>query len=294
MSGALASGKRHRAPGKRPAPPGSASLSASELFVSESLDLQDALTAVLQLAGSSPAPPNAYATPAAPTPSAPAPKRPPAKRSAPPGSASLSASAEKLFMSESLDTQNTLENNVTAEEVIEMIVLLVWPSAVPRACAETEGLTQVHLAATQSAYHTSTTYVYQKTEQELGRFPTAEALAAPQLQAPQLQLTSAAMLAPPAPTAAPPPVGPVRWTTRVLPIGIPVGIPMPLPGRRVHLPPKLPRLRPQGLSYPTAPPSATAAPSRAPELLTAAAALRSFVEQYLESISVLRAAPAPA
>ena len=175
-------------------------------------------------------------------------------------------------MSESLDTQNTLENNVTAEEVIEMAVLLVWPSAVPRACAETEGLTQVHLAATQSAYHTSTTYVYQKTE----------------------QLASAAMLAPPAPTAAPPPVGPVRWTTRVLPIGIPVGIPMPLPGRRVRLPPKLPRLRPQGLSYPTAPPSATAAPSRAPELLTAAAALRSFVEQYLESISVLRAAPAPA
>ena len=186
-------------------------------------------------------------------------------------------------MSESLDTQNTLENNVTAEEVIEMAVLLVWPSAVPRACAKTEGLTQVHLAATQSAYHTSTTYVYQKTEQELGRFPTAEALAAPQLQAPQLQLTSAAMLAPPAPTAAPPPVGPVRWTTRVLPIGIPVGIPMPLPGRRVRLPPKLPRLRPQGLSmsYPAAPPSATAAPSRAHELLTAAAALRSFVEQYL-------------
>ena len=173
-------------------------------------------------------------------------------------------------MSESLDTQNTLENNVTAEEVIEMIVLLVWPQpqlatppTVPRACAEAEGLMQVqiwndHLEAglTQS--------VYQKSEQKLGRFPTAEALAAP-----QLQLTSAAMLAPPASTAAPPPMGPVRWTTRVLPIGIPVGIPMPLPGRRVRLPPKLPRLRPQGLSYPTAPPSATAAPSRAPELLTA-------------------------
>ena len=54
----------------------------------------------------------------------------------------------------------------------------------------------------------------------LDRFPTTDA------PAPQLQLTSAAMPAPPAPTAAPPPV---RWApTWMLPVGTPIDVPMPL------------------------------------------------------------------
>lgn len=90
----------------------------------------------------------------------------------------------------------------------------------------------------------------------------------PQLQlttAPQLQFTSAAIPAPPAPTGAPPPV---RWTTRVLP-----SVPTPLLDLR--LPPL------QRLSDSAAPPPAPAAPSRASELLIAAAAHRTFIEYCL-------------
>ena len=78
------------------------SLSASaevELFVSESLDTQDALTAeeALQLAGSSPAPPYAYATPAAPIPAPP--RSSPLKRPAPPGLASAPRAPKRVFTS---------------------------------------------------------------------------------------------------------------------------------------------------------------------------------------------------
>ena len=69
----------------------------------------------------------------------------------------------------------------------------------------------------------------------------------------------------------------VIWATRVLPIGMPVGVPMPL--LRLRLPPLFPSR--QRLSYPAAPPPALPAPSRAPELLTAAAAHRTFVEHCL-------------
>jgi len=65
----------------------------------------------------------------------------------------------------------------------------------------------------------------------------------------------------------------VIWATRVLPIGMPVGVPMPL------LPPLFPFR--QRRSYPAAPPPALPAPSRVPELLTAAAAHRTFVEHCL-------------
>eukprot|EP00964_Phaeocystis_antarctica_P074820 scaffold46081_cov84-Phaeocystis_antarctica.AAC.1 len=75
------------------------SLSASaevELFV---LDTQDTLTAeeALQLAGSSPAPPYAYATPAAPIPAPP--RRAPLKRPAPPGLASAPRAPKRVFTS---------------------------------------------------------------------------------------------------------------------------------------------------------------------------------------------------
>ena len=78
------------------------SLSASaevELFVSESLDTQDTLTAeeALQLAGSSPAPPYAYATPAAPIPAPP--RRARLKRPAPPGLASAPRAPKRVFTS---------------------------------------------------------------------------------------------------------------------------------------------------------------------------------------------------
>ena len=204
----------------------------------------------------------------------------PGKRPAPPASACLSSSAEgKLFVAESLDTQDTLEN-MTAEEAIEMAMPLVWrqlqlgaPSTSLRARGETEGPTSVQIwneGREQS-------YFADLLQDELDRFPTTDAPAAPQLQrttAPQLQLTSAAMPAPPAPTAAPPPV---RWATRMLLIGMPIEVPMPL----LNLSP-LPLLPcQQRLPCPAAPPRATAAPSRAPELLAAAAALRSFVEQLL-------------
>ena len=82
------------------------------------------------------------------------------------------------------------------------------------------------------------------------------------------------MLPPPAP-------GPLRHPCfgrrRVLPIGMPVGVPVPL--LDLPLPPLLPCM--PGLSYPVAPPPALAVPSRAPELLTAAAAHRTFVELSL-------------
>ena len=105
--------------------------------------------------------------------------------------------------------------------------------------------------------------------------PQLDAPPAPQLKlmtAPQLQFTSAVILPPPAPA-----VAPVLWASRVLPIGMPVGVPVPL--LDLPLPPLLPCM--PGLSYPVAPPPALAVPSRAPELLTAAAAHRTFVELSL-------------
>ena len=99
--------------------------------------------------------------------------------------------------------------------------------------------------------------------------PQLDAPPAPQLKlitAPQLQFTSAVILPPPAPA-----VVPVLWASRVLPIGMPVGVPVPL--LDLPLPPLLPCIMPR-LSYPAAPPPALAVPSRAPELLSAAAAHR--------------------
>lgn len=106
----------------------------------------------------------------------------------------------------------------------------------------------------------------------------------PQLQlttAPQLQFTSAAMPAPPAPTVAPPPsVRHPLWHHH----------PYPSPSQRhanYSAPPKRPRLLPcpQKPSHPAAPallrPPRHHARSRAPELLTAAAALRSFVDEMV-------------
>ena len=63
-----------------------------------------------------------------------------------------------------------------------------------------------------------------------------------------------------------------------MPIGMPVGVPVPL--LDLPLPPLLPCIMPR-LSYPAAPPPALAVPSRAPQLLTAAAAHRTFVELSL-------------
>ena len=153
---------------------------------------------------------------------------------------------------------------------------LAAPSTSLRARGETEGPTSVQIwneGREQS-------YFADLLQDELDRFPTTDAPAAPQLQrttAPQLQLTSAAMPAPPAPTAAPPPM---RWVIWMLPIGMPIGMPIDVPMPLLDNPPPLLPCQ-QRLPCPAAPPRATAAPSRAPELLIAAAALRSFVEQLL-------------
>ena len=210
--------------------------------------------------------------------------RAPGKRPAPPASACLSASAEaKRFVAESLKTQDTLEN-MTAEEAIEMAMPLVWrqklqlatPSTALRARAETEGPTPVQIWNEGREQP----HFADLRQEELGRLPTAEAPAAPQLQrttAQQLQLTSAATPAPPAPIAAPPPM---RWVIWMLPIGMPIGMPIDVPMPLLDNPPPLLPCQ-QRLPCPAAPPRATAAPPRAPELLIAAAALRSFVEQLL-------------
>ena len=172
----------------------------------------------------------------------------PGKRPAPPASACLSSSAEgKLFVAESLDTQDTLEN-MTAEEAIEMAMPLVWrqlqlgaPSTSLRARGETEGPTSVQIwnEGREQSYFADLlqdeldrfvvpiwneewgqSHFADLPQDGLDRFPTTDA------PAPQLQLTSAAMPAPPAPTAAPPPV---RWApTWMLPVGTPIDVPMPL------------------------------------------------------------------
>ena len=175
--------------------------------------------------------------------------RAPGKRPAPPASACLSASAEaKRFVAESLKTQDTLEN-MTAEEAIEMAMPLVWrqklqlatPSTALRARAETEGPTPVQIwnEGREQSYFADLlqdeldrfvvpiwneewgqSHFADLPQDGLDRFPTTDA------PAPQLQLTSAAMPAPPAPTAAPPPV---RWApTWMLPVGTPIDVPMPL------------------------------------------------------------------
>ena len=160
-----------------------------------------------------------------------------------------------------------------------MAMPLVWrqlqlgaPSTSLRARGETEGPTPVQIWNEGREQP----HFADLRQEELGRLPTAEAPAAPQLQrttAQQLQLTSAATPAPPAPITAPPPM---RWVIWMLPIGMPIDVPMPLLD---NPPPLLPCQ--QRLPCPAAPPRATAAPPCAHELLIAAAALRSFVEQLL-------------
>ena len=101
---------------------------------------------------------------------------------------------------------------------------------------------------------------------------------APQLQlitAPQhLQFTSAVMLPPPAPTGAP-----VLWATPSVAHWNARSCASAAAVLDLRLPPLLPCM--PRLSYPAAPPPALAVPSRASELLTAAAAHRTFVELYL-------------
>ena len=189
---------------------------------------------------------------------------------APPGStpdatvSSLSGSAEaELFVSECLDTQKALEN-MTAEEAIEMASLLppcvcpqlqavqlTAPSTDPRACAE--GLTLAQIC--------------EELEAQVSASVPAPAANTAQLQEAQQHREQALQEQS---------VG-VIWANRVLPIGMPVGVPMPL--LRLRLPPLFPSR--QRRSYPAAPPPALPAPSRAPELLTAAAAHRTFVEHCL-------------
>ena len=102
---------------------------------------------------------------------------------------------------------------------------------------------------------------------------------APQLQlaappAPQLKLTSAVMLPPPAPAAAP-----VLWATPSVAHWNARWCASAAAVLDLRLPPLLPCM--PRLSYPAAPPPALAVPSRASELLTAAAAHRTFVELCL-------------
>ena len=100
---------------------------------------------------------------------------------------------------------------------------------------------------------------------------------APQLQlitAPQLQFTSAVMLPPPAPTGAP-----VLWATPSVAHWNARSCASAATVLDLRLPPLLPCM--PRLSYPAAPPPALAVPSRASELLTAAAAHRTFVELCL-------------
>ena len=100
---------------------------------------------------------------------------------------------------------------------------------------------------------------------------------APQLRlitAPQLQFTSAVMLPPPAPTGAP-----VLWATPSVAHWNARSCASAAAVLDLRLPPLLPCM--PRLSYPAAPPPALAVPSRASELLTAAAAHRTFVELCL-------------
>ena len=185
---------------------------------------------------------------------------------APPGStpeatvSTISGSAEaELFVSECLDTQKALEN-MTAEEAIEIVMASLlppcaWPQAQLQLTAPTdpraraEGLTLAQIC--------------EELEAQVPASVPAPAANKAQLQEAQqhreqaLQEQSVGMI----------------WATRVLPIGMPVGVPMPL------LPPLFPFR--QRRSYPAAPPPALPAPSRVPELLTAAAAHRTFVEHCL-------------
>ena len=185
---------------------------------------------------------------------------------APPGStpeatvSTISGCAEaELFVSECLDTQKALEN-MTAEEAIEIVMASLlppcaWPQAQLQLTAPTdpraraEGLTLAQIC--------------EELEAQVPASVPAPAANKAQLQEAQqhreqaLQEQSVGMI----------------WATRVLPIGMPVGVPMPL------LPPLFPFR--QRRSYPAAPPPALPAPSRVPELLTAAAAHRTFVEHCL-------------
>ena len=111
------------------------------------------------------------------------------------------------------------------------------------------------------------------------RLQLADPAPAPQLQlaappAPQLKLTSAVMLPPPAPAAAP-----VLWATPSVAHWNARWCASAAAVLDLRLPPLLPCM--PRLSYPAAPPPALAVPSRASELLTAAAAHRTFVELYL-------------
>ena len=111
------------------------------------------------------------------------------------------------------------------------------------------------------------------------RLQLADPAPAPQLQlaappAPQLKLTSAVMLPPPAPAAAP-----VLWATPSVAHWNARWCASAAAVLDLRLPPLLPCI--PRLSYPAAPPPALAVPSRASELLTAAAAHRTFVELCL-------------
>ena len=111
------------------------------------------------------------------------------------------------------------------------------------------------------------------------RLQLADPAPAPQLQlaappAPQLKLTSAVMLPPPAPAAAP-----VLWATPSVAHWNARWCASAAAVLDLRLPPLLPCM--PRLSYLAAPAPALAVPSRASELLTAAAAHRTFVELCL-------------
>ena len=254
--------------------------------------------------------------------------RAPGKISAPPTPACLSAKAAmpppppraparlsptakaeaERFVSQSLETPDTLEL-MTTDEAIDMVMPLIQPQVQPaspcstaRARAETaEGSTP----AQNSKEGKGKSYYTDLLQNELDRFAAAEEL--------QPTTIEAAMPPPPPLTVAPPSrrsatgawpretpivlaiVSPME-TPNELPIAIPIDIkPMPLD---LSPPPPLlpspqtrlasPGAPPPALAPATAEPPATAAPFRASELLARAAEFRTQASELLTRVAEFR------
>ena len=235
--------------------------------------------------------------------------RAPGKISAPPTPACLSAKAAmpppppraparlsptakaeaERFVSQSLETPDTLEL-MTTDEAIDMVMPLIQPQVQPaspcstaRARAETA---EASTPAQNSKEGKGKSYYTDLLQNELDRFAAAEELQ------PITTLIEAAMPPSPPPTMAPPAV---RSATGSLQKEIDIK-PMPLDLRPP--PPLLPspqtRLAPTGAPFPALAPAtaeplpSTAAPFRASELLTRAAEFRTQASELLSRVAALR------
>ena len=198
------------------------------------------------------------------------------------------AAAER-FVSQSLDTQDTLEN-MTADEAIDIVMPLMQPQVQPASpCSTTRARAETAERSTpvQTCKEgTGKSHYTDLLQDELNRFAAAEELQ------PITTLIEAAMPPSPPPTMAPPAV---RSATGSLQKEIDIK-PMPLDLRPP--PPLLPspqtRLAPTGAPFPALAPAtaeplpSTAAPFRASELLTRAAEFRTQASELLSRVAALR------